>query len=100
MSQPLVGVIPVRDIARRWGCGKRTALRRLKGYDRKIRAATGAGLLVQFGGDGERFRYFADAAVLAKYLPGLLFDDPRNPVEAKLEEAMTLLLEIRSAVCG
>ena len=71
------GVIPLRVVAHRWKTTARCAKRRLVKLDRKI----GGGLLVQFAPGGH---YFADMAMMLKYLPGLARDDAEDPSVAAL----------------
>jgi hypothetical protein len=87
------GVIPLRVVAQRWTATSkervtlRCAKRRLLALNRRI----GGGLLVQFAAGGH---YFADMAMMLKYLPGLARDDAEDPAVA----ALVQLAEIREMV--
>jgi hypothetical protein len=81
------GVIPLRVVAERWETTLRCCKRRLIKLDRKI----GGGLLVQFAPGGH---YFADMAMMLKYLPGLARDDAEDPSVA----ALVALADLREMV--
>lgn len=87
------GVVPLRAVAERWSIAEgrtisqRCVKRRLLAMDRKV----GGGLLVQFSHGGH---YFADMAMMLRYLPGLARDDAEDPAVA----ALVAIAELREMV--
>ena len=86
-------VVPLREIAAKEGTSLRCMRRRLLKYDLRVFGPRPAGvvsegrLLVQFAPRGA---FFADLAMLKRYLPGLAYDDADDP-------ALSLLREIRES---
>ena len=88
------GVVPLREVAERMGVSPRCAKRRLRKYDARI----GGGLLVQFAPGGN---WFVDLAMLRRHLPGLVEDDPTDPMAALPEqvgEVRELLVEVLAGI--